>query len=83
MVVLFGEFKANELVVKERNNLSSLNNQYKLLCCNDVEIMEVGNDEKELEVDSKVNARLMFDSGYIKIFKDNISVECKIKVYFY
>lgn len=83
MVVLFGEFKANELVVKKRNNLSSLYDEYKLLYCDDVEIMEVGNDEKELEVDIEVNARLMFDSGYMKILKDNTSVECKIEVDLY
>ena len=64
-VVLFGEFKANELVVKVRNNLSSLYDEYKLLYCDDVEVMEVVNDEKELEVDIEGDARMVFDSVYM------------------
>ena len=66
-VVLFGEFKANELVVKVRNNLRSFKDAYKLLYCDDVEVMEAINDEKELEVDKEADARLMFDSGYMKL----------------
>ena len=64
-VVLFVEFKANELVVKVRNNLSSLYDEYKLLYCDDVEVMEVVNDEKELEVDIEGDARMVFDSVYM------------------
>ena len=37
-------------------------------------------DEKELEVDTEVDARQMFDLGYMRIIKDNIFVECKTKV---
>ena len=79
-VVLFGEFKTNELAVKVWNNLSSLYDEYRLLYCDDVEVMEVVNDKKELEVDNEVDARLMFDSGYINILKDNISIKCKREV---
>ena len=76
-LVLFGEFKANELVVKVWNNLRSLYDEYKFLYCDNVEVMDAVNDENELEVDTKVNVRQVFDSGYIKILKDNTFVECK------
>ena len=66
-VVLFGEFKANEFIVKVRNNLRSLYDEYKLFYCDDVEVMEFMNDENELEVDNEVDARLMFDLGYMKL----------------
>ena len=66
-VMLFGKFKANELAVKVRNNLRSLYDEYKLLYCDDVEVMEAMNDENELEVDNEVDAKLMFDSGYMKL----------------
>ena len=79
-VLLFGEFKANELVVQVRNNLSSLYDEYKLLYCNDVKVMEAVNDEKELEVDIEVDTRMVFDSSYMSILKDNIFVESKIEV---
>ncbi|KAH9687521.1 hypothetical protein KPL70_014804 [Citrus sinensis] len=52
-ILLFGEFKANELVVKVRNNLHSLYEEYKLLYGDDVEVMDAVNDEKELEVDTE------------------------------
>ena len=45
-----------------------------------MKVMEALNDEKELEVDNEVDARLMFDSGYINILKDNISIKCKREV---
>ena len=64
-VVLFGEFKTNELAVKVWNNLSSLYDEYRLLYCDDVEVMEVVNDEKELEVDIEGDARMVFDSVYM------------------
>ncbi|KAK9203688.1 hypothetical protein WN943_013944 [Citrus x changshan-huyou] len=54
-VVLFGEFKASELVVKVRNNLHSLYEEYKLLYGDDVEVMNDVNNEKELEVDTEVD----------------------------
>ncbi|KAH9763602.1 BED-type domain-containing protein [Citrus sinensis] len=82
-VVLFGEFKANELVVKVRNNLHSLYEEYKLLYGDDVEVMDAVNDEKDLEVDTEVDARQMFDLGYMRILKDNIFVECKTEVDLY
>ncbi|KAH9736326.1 BED-type domain-containing protein [Citrus sinensis] len=82
-VVLFGEFKANELVVKVRNNLHSLYEEYKLLYGDDVEVMDAVNDEKDLEVDTEVDARQMFDLGYMGILKDNIFVECKTEVDLY
>ncbi|KAL9429602.1 hypothetical protein AB3S75_031419 [Citrus x aurantiifolia] len=78
-VVLFSEFKTNELVFKARNNLYSLYEEYKLLYGDDVEVMDVVNDEKELGVD----ARQVFDSGNMRILKDNNFVECKTKVDFY
>ncbi|KAK9221778.1 hypothetical protein WN944_010207 [Citrus x changshan-huyou] len=82
-VMLFGEVKANELVVKVRNNLHSLYEEYKLLYGDDVEVMDVVNDEKELEVDTEVDARQVFDSGYMRILKDNTFVECKTEVDLY
>ncbi|KAH9662777.1 BED-type domain-containing protein [Citrus sinensis] len=82
-VVLFGEFKANELVVKVRNNLHSLYEEYKLLYGDDVEVMNIVNDEKELEVDTEIDARQVFDSGYMRILKDNTFVECKTEVDLY
>ena len=63
-----------------RNNLSSLYAEYKLLYCDDVEVMEAMNDEKELEIDIEGDARMVFDSGYMSILKDNIFVESKTKV---
>ncbi|XP_052297146.1 zinc finger BED domain-containing protein RICESLEEPER 2-like [Citrus sinensis] len=82
-VVLFGEFKVNELVVKVRNYLHSLYEEYKLLYGNDVEVTDVVNDEKDLEVDIEVDARQVFDSGYMRILKDNTFVECKTEVDLY
>ena len=55
--MLFGEFKASELVVKVRNNLHSLYEEYKLLYGDDVEVMNDVNNEKELEVDTEVDGR--------------------------
>lgn len=81
--MLFGEFKVNELVVKVRNNLNSLYEEYKLLYGDDVEVMDAVNDEKDLEVDTEVDARQMFDLGYMRILKDNIFVECKTEVDIY
>ena len=63
-----------------RDNLRSLYDECKLLYCNDMKVMEALNDEKELEVDNEVDARLIFDSGYMKILKDNTFVECKTEV---
>ncbi|KAK9187236.1 hypothetical protein WN944_018628 [Citrus x changshan-huyou] len=82
-VVLFGEFKANKLVVKVWNNLHSLYEEYKLLYCDDVEVMDAINAKNELEVDTEVDARQVFDSGYMRILKDNTFVECKTKVNLY
>ena len=70
--VLSGEFKANELVVKVQNNLSSLYDEYKLLYCDDMVVKETVNDEKKLEINIEIDARLLFDMGYMKILKDNI-----------
>lgn len=67
-----GEFKANELVVKVQNNLSSLCDEYKLLYCDDMVVIETVNDEKKLEINNEIDARLLFDMGYMKISKDNI-----------
>ncbi|KAK9195151.1 hypothetical protein WN943_003270 [Citrus x changshan-huyou] len=41
--------------------------------------MDAVNDEKELGV----HARQVFDSGYMRILKDNTFVECKTEVDFY